>query len=162
MIAGVVMNVLLAIVIYCGVCYVWGDNYFSNEDAKWGYNFNEAGHKLGFEDGDKFVTIDGEPVDDINKILNSLLITEGERKVVVERGGKHVELTLPLDELIEMRQAKGYEDLFTLRVPFLIDSAVYESAAALRRGDEIVAIDDARGWNTPATSNTSRPGRAGK
>ena len=116
MIAGVVMNVLLAIVIYCGVCYTWGDNYFSNEDAKWGYNFNEAGHKLGFEDGDKFVTIDGEPVDDINKILNSLLITEGERKVVVERGGKHVELTLPLDELIEMRQAKGYEDLFTLRV----------------------------------------------
>jgi len=91
------------------------------------------------------VTIDGEPVGDINKILNSLLITEGERKVVVERGGKHVELTLPLDELIEMRQAKGYEDLFTLRVPFLIDSAVYESAAALRRGDEIVAIDDARG-----------------
>ena len=145
MIAGVVMNVLLAIVIYCGVCYTWGDNYFSNEDAKWGYNFNEAGHKLGFEDGDKFVTIDGEPVGDINKILNSLLITEGERKVVVERGGKHVELTLPLDELIEMRQAKGYEDLFTLRVPFLIDSAVYESAAALRRGDEIVAIDDARG-----------------
>ena len=52
MIAGVVMNVLLAIVIYCGVCYTWGDNYFSNEDAKWGYNFNEAGHKLGFEDGD--------------------------------------------------------------------------------------------------------------
>ena len=52
---------------------------------------------------------------------------------------------LGLDELIEMRQAKGYEDLFTLRVPFLIDSAVYESAAALRRGDEIVAIDDARG-----------------
>ncbi len=54
------MNVLLAIVIYCGVCYTWGDNYFSNEDAKWGYNFNEAGHKLGFEDGDKFVTIDGD------------------------------------------------------------------------------------------------------
>ena len=107
MIAGVVMNVLLAIVIYCGVCYTWGDNYFSNEDAKWGYNFNEAGHKLGFEDGDKFVTIDGEPVGDINKILNSLLITEGERKVVVERGGKHVELTLPLDELIEMRQEHG-------------------------------------------------------
>jgi len=107
MIAGVVMNVLLAIVIYCGVCYTWGDNYFSNEDAKWGYNFNEAGHKLGFEDGDKFVTIDGEPVGDINKILNSLLITEGERKVVVERGGKHVELTLPLDELIDLLNPGG-------------------------------------------------------
>ena len=39
MIAGVVMNVLQEIVIYCGVC--WGDN--EGEDAKWGYNFNEGG-----------------------------------------------------------------------------------------------------------------------
>lgn len=43
MIAGVVMNVLLAIVIYCGVCYVWGDNYFSNEDAKWGTTSTRRG-----------------------------------------------------------------------------------------------------------------------
>ena len=49
-----------------------------------------------------------------------------------------------------MRQAKGYEDLFTLRVPFLIDSAVYETASALRRGDEIVAINDAQGLEYPA------------
>ena len=51
MIAGVVMNVVLAVAIYIGICYTWGDTYFSNADAKWGYNFNEAGHKLGFHDG---------------------------------------------------------------------------------------------------------------
>ena len=28
MVAGVMMNVLLAIVIYCAVCYTWGDSYF--------------------------------------------------------------------------------------------------------------------------------------
>ena len=66
MIAGVVMNVVLAVTIYIGICYTWGDTYFSNADAKWGYNFNEAGHKLGFHDGDRFVSIDGEEVDDIN------------------------------------------------------------------------------------------------
>ena len=33
MIAGVVMNVLLAIGIYIGICYTWGDAYFANEDA---------------------------------------------------------------------------------------------------------------------------------
>lgn len=51
MIAGVVMNVVLAVAIYIGVCYTWGDTYFSNEDAKWGYNFNETGHSFGFRDG---------------------------------------------------------------------------------------------------------------
>ncbi len=80
MIAGVVMNVLLAIVIYCGVCYTWGDTYFSNDDARWGYAFNESGHRLGFEDGDRFVSVDGEPVDDPMALLNALLI---DRKSVV-------------------------------------------------------------------------------
>ena len=150
MIAGVVMNVLLAIVIYCGICYTWGDNYFSNEDAHWGYNFNDAAHKLGFHDGDRIVSVDGESVDNINNILNSLIITEGDRKVVVERNGREVELTLPLGELIEMRQAKGYEDFLTLRFPFLVDSVVYDSASALRHGDEIIAVNDLHGAEYPA------------
>ena len=122
MIAGVVMNVVLAIVIYCGICYAWGDTYFSNDDARWGYAFNEAGHRLGLRDGDRFISIDGEPVDDISKVVPALILTEGDRRIAVERAGSRVELTLPLDSLIAMRRAKQFEGLFRLRVPFLIDS----------------------------------------
>ena len=101
MIAGVVMNVVLAVAIYIGICYTWGDTYFSNADAKWGYNFNEA--------------------------------------------GRQVELILPLDELISMRQQKGYENFLLPRIPFLIDSVVNPTVAQLRKGDEIVAIDNVSG-----------------
>lgn len=144
MIAGVVMNIVLAVAIYIGVCYTWGDSYFSNEDAKWGYNFNEAGHSLGFRDGDRLVSIDGEAVENPMVFLNSLLITEGDRRVVVERDGEQVELTLPLAELIAMRQNKGYEKLLVQRMPFLIDSVVAPTAAQLRKGDEIVAMESRR------------------
>ena len=144
MIAGVVMNVVLAVAIYIGVCYTWGDSYFSNEDAKWGYNFNEAGHSLGFRDGDRLVSIDGEAVENPMVFLNSLLITEGDRRVVVERDGEQVELTLPLAEMIAMRQNKGYEKLLVQRMPFLIDSVVAPTAAQLRKGDEIVAMESRR------------------
>lgn len=150
MIAGVVMNVALAVVIYCGICYTWGDTYLSNKDIKWGYNFNETGRELGFRDGDRFVSIDGEQIDDINKIITDLIITEGERRVVVERNGEQVELLLPLDKLIAMRQAKGYEGLFTLRKPFLIDSVFSASASALQRGDEVVGVNGNRGLDHPA------------
>ncbi len=145
MIAGVIMNVALAVVIYCGVCYVWGDTYFSNEEARWGYNFNEAGHRLGFADGDRLVAIDGEPIDNINRFLNALIITEDDRRVTIEREGRELTLTLPLDSLISMRRERGYEGLFELRMPFLVDSVVAPTAAALRPGDEIVGIDDRRG-----------------
>lgn len=142
MIAGVVMNVLLAIVIYCGICYTWGDTYFSNEDARWGYAFNDAGHRLGFEDGDRFVSVDGEPVDDPVAMLNALLINENGRTVVVERSGREVALDLSLEALIAMRQEKGYENLFRLREPFLVDSVV--TAAGLQKGDEIVGLNEYR------------------
>ena len=145
MIAGVVMNVLLAVTIYIGVSYTWGESYFSNEDARWGYNFNETGHSLGFRDGDRLVSIDGGKVENLNTFLNALLITEGDRRVVVERGGEQIELTLPLAELIAMRQNKGYEKLLIQRMPFLIDSVVAPTAARLQKGDEIVGIDEMRG-----------------
>lgn len=144
MIAGVVMNVLLAVTIYIGVSYTWGESYFSNEDARWGYNFNETGHSLGFRDGDRLVSIDGGKVENLNTFLNALLITEGDRRVVVERDGEQIELTLPLAELIAMRQNKGYEKLLVQRMPFLIDSVVAPTAARLQKGDEIVGIDEMR------------------
>ena len=151
MVAGVMMNVLLAIVIYCAVCYTWGDSYFSNQDAKWGYNFNPTAHEMGFRDGDRFVSIDGEEIDNVMRVQNDLLITDGGRRVVVERGGEPVTLDIPFESLLRMRQEKAYEDLFTLRLPFIVDSVSYTSAveAGLESGDEVVAIDDLRDADYP-------------
>lgn len=149
MIAGVVMNVLLAIAIYSAVCYTWGESYFSNNEAKWGYNFNEAGERLGFVDGDLLVAIDGEAIDNIAHVAEALLITEGERRVTILRNGEEQTLTLPLEALIQMRREKGYEGLLTPRVPFLIDSVTAPTAAALQRGDEVVAMGELQGGDLP-------------
>lgn len=152
LVAGVVMNILLAIVIYCAVCYTWGESYFSNHDARWGYTFNETGHALGFRDGDRFVSIDGQPVDNVALLLNDLLITDGDRTVVVERDGQKIALRLPLDELVAMRRSKGYEGLFVPYQPFVIDSVARREVAALRAGDEVIAIDSLHGVEFPAYS----------
>ncbi len=161
LIAGVVMNVLVAVGIYCAVCYTWGDSYFSNQDARWGYTFNEAGRALGFRNGDRFVSIDGQPVDNVAFFLNDLLITDSDRTVVVERDGQEVALRLPLDELVEMRRNKGYEGLFVPYQPFVIDSVARREVAALRAGDEVIAIDSLHGVEFPAYSAylKSRAGR---
>ena len=144
MLAGVFMNILTAIVIYTGISYAWGESYFANEDAKWGYTFNEAGHGLGFEDGDRIQAIDGKPIDNYAEIINDLLITEHDRTVAIVRGGKAEELHIALDQLIAMRRAKGYEGLLIPRLPFIVDSVVLASAAPLQRGDEIIRINDLR------------------
>ncbi|MDO4758783.1 MAG: RIP metalloprotease RseP [Rikenellaceae bacterium] len=141
MIAGVVMNLLTAVVIYCAVCYTWGESYLSNEDVKWGYEFNESAEKLGFVDGDRILTINGEEVDNVNLIVNSLLLTDGDCYVEVEREGMPIELEIPMAELIEMRRAEGYKGFLTPHIPFIVDSVHFDSAAALRHGDRVVSAE---------------------
>ena len=144
MIAGVVMNILLAVVIYTGIRYVHGEAYMANADVKWGYEFSEAGERLGFRDGDRVVAIDGEVIDDVNEIRGLLLLTDDARRVTVVRDGRETEFTIPFEKLLEMRRRREYENLYVLRVPFIVDSVMSESAAAagLRHGDEVVACGD--------------------
>ena len=144
MIAGVMMNVLLAMMIYSGLRYVYGESSLANEDVRWGYEFNEAAERMGFCDGDKIISIDGEVIDDVNDIRSRLLLTKDDRQVVVERGGVEQTFTIPFEQLLEMRRSRAYEDLYTLRFPFIVDSVASESAAAagVRVGDEVVALND--------------------
>ena len=147
MLAGVTMNVLLAMLIYTGIRYVYGESYLRNEDAKWGYTFSEAGERLGFRDGDKVISVDGEVLDGVNDLRNKLLLTEGGREVVVSRGGEQVSINISFDDLLQMRRNREYETLYELRFPFIIDSVASESAlaAGLKSGDEIVAFNGVEG-----------------
>ena len=147
MLAGVTMNVLLAMLIYTGIRYVYGESYLRNEDAKWGYTFSEAGERLGFRDGDKILSVDGEVLDGVNDLRNKLLLTEGGREVVVNRGGEQISINISFDDLLQMRRNREYETLYELRFPFIIDSVASESAlaAGLKSGDEIVAFNGVEG-----------------
>ncbi len=143
MIAGVVMNILMAMMIYTGIRYTYGESYMANEDVKWGYTFNESAERMGFRDGDKFVSVDGEMVDDINEVRSKLLLTKEDRHMVVERNGEQVAFIIPFEQLLDMRRNREYEDLYTLRLPFFIDSLVSASAieSGLQVGDQVVALN---------------------
>ena len=143
MVAGVVMNVVLAFFIYCGISYHWGEPYMPTEDAMWGYVWNKAGHELGFEDGDKVLSIGGNQITEVDQILNELLITADDREVVVERAGAEHTFTIPLEQLVKMRQEEGYKNMYAMRMPFEIDSVATDEAVAagLAKGDRLVALN---------------------
>ncbi|MFR9523755.1 MAG: RIP metalloprotease RseP [Rikenellaceae bacterium] len=143
MIAGVVMNVVLAICIYIGISYTWGDSYFSNDQAQWGYSFNESAEALGFQDGDKLISLDGTVIDNIAEVIPALLITDQDHSVRVARQGVELDIDLSLTDLVAMRQAGGHVDFFSPIVPFIVDSTYTEAAATLLiKGDQIVGLND--------------------
>ena len=144
MIAGVVMNVILAIVIYSGMLYHWGESFYHNDDMTYGYLYNEEAEALGFVDGDRILTIDNEEIEDISSIFARLLIVDHDLEVKVERNAEEMTLTLPLSELVAMRERGGHVGFFKPNAPFIIESVVAESAteAGLMAGDKIIAIND--------------------
>ena len=158
MVAGVIMNILLALVIYCGISYAWGDRYLSNQDAEWGYLFNEKAEGFGFRDGDRIISIDGEEIDQMNLITTRLLITDKDRTVVVDRQGEKIAITLPLAELIEMRRTERVVDVCTPVIPFKIDSVISEQSlrAGLQRGDQVIALGDLHTTDAPTLSSELR------
>lgn len=143
MLAGIVMNILLAMVIYSGMLYTWGTSYIHNDDIVNGYAFNERAESLGFEDGDSFVAIDGEEIGNIMEIREKLVIADDDRRVTIKRGDDKMDITIPLSELVAMREDNSIMDFYQPIVPFELSTIDTESAteAGLEVGDRVVAIN---------------------
>lgn len=137
---GVMMNVVLAFGIYVGTSLAWGDEYISNKDMPYGYVYSDYAHKLGFEDGDKIISIGGKEVEDYAKILTSLVIEE-DKTTIVERNGERVTIDIPVQSVMELSEQI---DFLAPRVPFEVASVMEgmsAEAAGLKAGDKVVAVD---------------------
>ena len=62
-IGGVLVNFILAMVIYSAVLFTWGKDYLPLKDAKYGMEFSGVMLDNGFKNGDNVVKIDGQAVD---------------------------------------------------------------------------------------------------
>ena len=144
--AGVTMNVILAFFIYCGISFSYGSQYISNEDMIYGYDFSQSAEQLGFQDGDRIVTIGGEKVENINSILGKILLAKEDCEVEVIRGGAEHKFLLNNEILNLMRKENTFEKerLYSPLVPFIVDSIASPAAltAGLQRGDRIIGVGE--------------------
>jgi len=142
MLGGVIMNVVLAFIIYIGMLTFWGDEYLSTKEVnKYGIRPDSLAMEMGFMHGDKIISLDGVYIDDFGKIPMNLVLNEV-KSVEVVRDGESTDIILPegsLNKLINHRSK-----LFTIRVPFVADRFSKESLAeksGLYIGDTIIGIN---------------------
>lgn len=139
MTGGVIMNIVLAVVIYIGMSYKYGEKYISNDDVKYGYVFSDLGHEAGFRDGDRILTVAGEKVDNWRLILKSMLLDNA--PVDVQRDGEVVTVQIASQIIPKMLDAK--QEFMYPRFPFVVGETVKEGGAAragIMAGDSLVAI----------------------
>jgi len=143
MVGGVTVNVLLAIAIYIGILAMWGEQYLpTSEVNKYGIVADTLAQEMGLQNGDRILLVNGQFVNDFNKIPMVLILEEA-KTMQVERDGKTLDLAIPegiLGKLVKHRDP----DFLSPRFPFEVEGFLNKSAAkeaGVELLDRIISIN---------------------
>lgn len=143
MVGGVLFNLLLAMVIYAGVLFKWGETYLATKDVRYGIVTDSLGYEMGLRNGDRILTVDNEYVENFYGIGSDIILNE-RSSLQVEREGRIVEIPIKKEYVPLMLKGQGKIDARVPFGPFIITGFGKESPAqeaGLITGDEITAID---------------------
>ncbi len=142
MLGGVTVNVLLAWVILTFMFTINGQKYQSvTKIQENGLMFSEVGKEIGFQDGDKIISVDGKPQEQFNRLLLDIMLSD---EILVDRNGKEVKLHIEDEQIKKIISSGGRESFIFPRVKdIVVDSVATASAktAGLIKGDKILSIN---------------------
>lgn len=150
MVAGVLFNFLLAIVIYIGIAFHWGDRVVPYENITEGMDFSEAMHQAGFRDGDILLALNGRPIDAREVDNGWKFIQPGASLRLLRNHTDTVEITV--DQKLFNALIAANEPYMTMRIPVVVEDVQGGDGAAkagLRSGDRILSV---AGEPTPSLS----------
>ena len=145
MLGGVTVNIILGFGIYMMIMFVWGKTILPSESIPDGWEVSEYMESIGFQDGDNVIELDGEKIEDLNK-LNALLLNGPETFTVIRSNGKRDIINFPEDAGVEIiKEFKSNAFPFIPLWLAVIDSVAPNSPAELSgllKGDEIKSINN--------------------
>lgn len=147
MTGGVIVNILLAIVLFIMIMYVWGEEYLPAKNLVYGVHADSLATQIGIKDGDKIVSIDGKPLDNFGTIGAEIILGEA-KQIQVNRNGQPVNIPIP-DGFIKKLNKNKLEGFLDIRVPTFVDSVTKSAKfidGKLEKGDRIIAFN---GMPTP-------------
>lgn len=144
MIGGVLFNFILAIVIYSGIIYTWGERYIPFSNATEGMMYCDSAHKIGFQDGDIPLLADGEELttytgDELMKMLGAKTVT------VLRNGTDTVNIAIPDNFIFKAnKEAEDGQMFMAYRLPVVVadvQPGMGALKAGIEKGDSIVSVN---------------------
>lgn len=143
MVAGVLFNFILAIIIYAGIAYHWGDRVVPFNAMNEGLDFSKEMQDAGFRNGDKLLALDGKKLDAKDYSVAWDIVQPGAVVEVLRNGKDTVSITVS-DALIKEIATKGKDyNGMSMRVPVVIaalQSGDPAEEAGLKKEDRILKV----------------------
>ncbi|MXV37382.1 RIP metalloprotease RseP [Flavobacteriaceae bacterium Ap0902] len=140
MLAGIIVNLILAIVIFSVLSYNNGETYINVNKMNNGILIDSAQMDLGLQAGDVPIGVNGIMYDKLSDISKRALIDGG--TLNVKRGNDVVDLEIKKSDLVHMLELKNGYFFPAPEYPITIDTTLSVAAnAGIRKGDIIKTIN---------------------
>jgi len=143
MLGGVIVNVILAIVIFIGIAWFWGDNFLPAKNLSYGIHPTEISKKMGLQDGDIIVGLDQKELKDFFE-LESKLVLEDAKTIQIKRGDSLLSLSIPTTVGAELSNANNATAFVLPLFPVIVDS-IGKSAVmvegSFQKNDTLLSIN---------------------
>lgn len=145
MLGGIIVNVITGIIVFVILTYSQGDTFIPKSEVnKYGIVAYDIGQSLGFETGDKIVSVNGDDFTKFRDLLGGDIILSTDGYYEVSRNGRTVRIDLPNDFVDRLSDRADRSQFIDVRRPFSvakITPGTNAEAGGLEAGDRFVSIN---------------------
>ncbi|MBK9792266.1 MAG: RIP metalloprotease RseP [Sphingobacteriales bacterium] len=143
MIGGVTVNMVLAMVIFSGLLWKYGEEFLPMKNMTNGIMVVDSlAYEIGLQNGDKIISIDHQPAGNFEEFQKDLVLNEA-KNITIERNGQQQDINFKEGFLSKIMKQKKAAFILP-RVPSVVaqvQDASGASKAGLKIGDKITAIN---------------------
>jgi len=143
MLGGIIVNIIVAMLIYMVVFSVYGEEYLPTQNARYGIMVDSLAQSIGLRNGDIVTSVDHEPVPRFNSIVTNFIFHKDNGSIEVSRNGKDTSLAIPRGVVGQML-GEEKANFLAPRVPAVVGAIVPGSIAQrmkMQVDDSIIAVN---------------------
>ena len=141
MLGGVIVNFILALVLFAMILFVWGQERLPVNNMNHGLMVDSLAQSAGLRNGDKVMALNNQSVKYFDELTKGIFFNE-KVTLSINRNGKDTSLTLPSGFLSNLtkRQAQG---AIMPRFPLIIEKEddVKYISGKMEKGDRLIGVN---------------------
>ena len=143
MLGGVIINFILALVIFAMILFVWGEEKLPVANLKYGLVADSLASSIGIKDGDVITAVNGESLIYQNDLIKKMLLSSGNVSLTVKRSNGDTTIVLP-EGFIRKYTKNQLQGFVRIRIPMIVkdDSKVNYVEGKIQKGDKIIGVNN--------------------
>jgi regulator of sigma E protease len=141
MLGGVVVNFVLALILFAMILFVWGEERLPIKNLKYGLMADSLATTVGIRDGDVITAVNGKPITYSNELTKEMLLNE-KAVLQVNRNGVDTMVTIPVGFIstLTKNQLQGF---VYPRFPAIVEkeNEVKYVSGKMQAGDQIIGVN---------------------